>query len=223
MRREIYLKAAEELVKLNAYLMSLPQKDHANANLGDGFIDFQTISARLQLVAEPKTTLLAMRLSAAYGELVLELTMRLMPVANAKIDIGIADNFYQKSQQEVQRVLSAMAAQNESGSPSPKVFETLQMSFTSYQEQSQKYAIERNAAWHAFNRESLIFSRFLFTKLRDLSFDQLALIRAIRHDLALPGDLSEVESEYRIQSERMGHKFEEFLGFIELKLKEDLG
>jgi len=58
LRREVYLRAAEELVKANAHLATLPQLDLSKTNLGDGLQGFFSATARLQLIAEPKTALL---------------------------------------------------------------------------------------------------------------------------------------------------------------------
>ena len=69
LRRDVYLKAAEEISRANSYLASLTQLDVTKSNVADGLKEFFAISAKLQLVAEPKTALLVNDLTAAYGEL----------------------------------------------------------------------------------------------------------------------------------------------------------
>ncbi len=218
LRREVYLKAAEELVKLNAYLASLPQQDIAKGNLGEGFVGFQTASARLQLVAEPQTTLLAMRLSGTYGELLLELTPRLMVLGEAKSDIQIADDLYTKANNEVQRILSAMTQQNESGKPGQQAFDALQRSFQFSQEQASQFAANRSAGWASFNRGNIAFMRHLFSRLREIAPQQMKLMVEIRRDLSLIGDLSKVEEEMQKQLDRMTEKLTQFLQSMESKI-----
>lgn len=217
MRREVYLKTTEELVKLNAFLASLPQQDITKSNLGEGFVGFQSASARLQLVAEPKTTLLAMQLSSTYGELFIELTQHLMALGKEKSNIQIADDLYIKANNEVQRILSAMTQQNETGKPDQQVFDALQRSFTFSQEQASKFAADRSAGWEAFNKGNMAFMRHLLSRIRDIAPQQMKLTVEIRRDLALLGDLSEVEAEMQKQLIRMEEKVSQFLLFIESK------
>ncbi len=211
LRRDVYLKTSEELVKLNAFLASLPQQDIAKGNLGDGFVGFQTASARLQLVAEPQTTLLAMRLSATYGELFLELMQHIMILGKAKVDIQVADDLYTKANNEVQRILSAMSQHNETGKTDQQAFEVLRRSFSFNQDQASKFAADRSAGWTAFNQGNIAFMRHLFSRLREIAPQQMKLMAEIRRDLSLNGDLSEVESEMQKQLDRMTEKFSIFL------------
>jgi hypothetical protein len=218
LRREVYLKATEELVKLNAYLASLPQQDIAKGNIGEGFVGFQTASARLQLVAEPKTTLFAMRLSATYGELFLELMQHLMVLGKAKSDIQIADELYIKANNEVQRTLSAMTQHNETGKFDQQAFEALHRSFAFNQEQASKFVADRSAGWASFNQGNIIFMQHLFARIREIAPQQMKLMVEIRRDLSLTGDLSEVEEEMQKQIDRMAEKLNQFLQSIEEKI-----
>jgi len=129
LRREVYLRTAEEFVKANAHLVSLPQLDLAKANLADGMQGFFSAAARLQLVAEPKTALLVGQLSSEYGELTFKLMSHLIPVGQSKADIQISGDLYTKAQSEVARVLAEMSKANESGKPSRQVFQALDSSF----------------------------------------------------------------------------------------------
>lgn len=218
LRREVYLKATEELVKLNAFLASLPQQDITKGNLGEGFVGFQTASARLQLVAEPRTTLLAMRLSATYGELFLELMHHLMVLSKAKSDIQIADEQYTKVKNEVERILSAMTQYNETGKPDLQVFDALQHGFAFSQEQASKFSADRSAGWESFNRSNIAFMRHLFSSMREMAPQQMRLMVEIRRDLSLIGDLSEVEEEMHKQLDRMTEKLNQFLQSMESQI-----
>ncbi|WP_230182101.1 hypothetical protein [Aquabacterium sp. CECT 9606] len=218
LRREVYLKATEELVKLNAFLASLPQQDLAQGNLGEGFVGFQTASARLQLVAEPRTTLLAMQLSATYGELFFELMHHLMVLGEAKSDIKIADDLYIKANNDVQRILSAMTQHNETGKSDQQAFDALQRSFAFSQEQASTFAASRSAGWNSFNKGNIAFMRHLFSRVREIAPQQMKLMVEIRRDLSLIGDLSEVEEEMQRQLDRMTERLNHFLQSMESKI-----
>jgi hypothetical protein len=120
MRRDVYLKAAEEIAKVNSYLGGIPQLDPTKINIGDGLADFLAASAKLQLVAQPETSRLAGDLTTRYGEIFMSLLFKAMPVHSANSDIKILGDFYDRNQAEVTRVLAEMTQLNESGQPNPE-------------------------------------------------------------------------------------------------------
>ena len=201
LRREVYLRAAEELVRANAHLASLPQIDVTKVNAGDGLQGFFAATARLQLVAEPATALLVNQLSALYGELVLKLMAKLAPVQKAKIDIRSSDDLYSKAQAEVTRILSEMTKQNESGQRN--AFRALNSNFEFQQDQARKHASARSEAWDRFNKSNIQFSRNLFSELRAIGSQQIPVLIAIRRDLGLSGEIEVMEAQMHLQWERM--------------------
>lgn len=94
LRRDVYQRVVEELVKANVHLAGLPSLDPTKVNIGEGLQGFFSTAARLQLVAEPKTALLMNTLVSEYGELLIDLMAELMPVHAAQSDIQIADRQY---------------------------------------------------------------------------------------------------------------------------------
>lgn len=211
MRREVYLRVAEELVKANAHLAGLPQLDLSKTNLADGLQGFFGAAARLQLVAEPRTALLVSQLVAEYGELVFKLMTHLVPVSKARSDIQIADDHYSKAQFEVTRILGEMARLHESGKPDPIVFQALESSFKFQQEQSSKFAADRNGAWTRCNQSNVAFQKYMLSQIRDLVPRQIPVIVEIRRDLGLTGDLAEVETHLRLQMKRMEEHFDSLI------------
>lgn len=207
LRRETYLRAAEEMVRLNAYLAGLPQVDITKANPTEGMQGFFTSAARLQLVAEPKTALLVNKLAAAYAELILTVMIAIRPVADARSDISIADALYDKSQIEITRLLAEMARQRESGQPNEDVVKALRTSFDFQLAQSEKFATDRSDGWARFNSASVSFQRTLLTEIRDIGLRQIPVMVEIRRDLGLTGDLSEIEAVMREQWKVMEQRF----------------
>lgn len=211
LRREVYLRTAEELVKVNAHLAGLPQIDITKSNVADGLQGFFSAAARLQLVAEPHTALLVNKLAAEYGELVFLLMAQLIPVSQAKSDIQIADDLYTKAQAEVTRILGQMTRLNESGKPEPEVFLALQTSFTFQNEQSRKFAEQRGDAWKRFTASTFIFQKFLLTQIRSLAPKQIPVMVEIRRDLGLTSELKELEAQLHEQMRRMESHFDELI------------
>jgi len=214
LRREVYLRVAEELVKANTHLAGLPQLDLSKTNLGDGLQGLFSSAARLQLIAEPRTALLVSELVAEYGELTFNLMIHLIPVSNSRTDIQIADDMYSKAQAEVTRILAEMAKLNESGKPDLEVFEALSKSFKFHQDRTTTYADQRSAAWERFNHNNLLFQRFLLTSLRDIGGKQIPVMIEIRRDLGLTGDLAEIETHMKQQGLRIENQFDKLIAAL---------
>lgn len=215
LRKEVYLETVSELVKANSHLASLPQLDITKINLSDGMQGFFASSARLQLVAEPKTALLLNQFSAEYGVLVFKLIAYLMPVSTAKADIQIANDLYSEAQVEVKRILGEMNRLNESGESNPLAFSALQSSFDFYSEQSNKYADELATAWDRFNRGNVEFQKFLFSWMRDMAPKQVPVMVEIRRDLGLTGSLNEMELQLQHQMQKMEESFDALISSLQ--------
>lgn len=218
LRRDVYLRAIEELTKANSHLAGLPNLDPTKVNIGDGLQGFFAAAARLQLVAESKTALLVNKLVGEYVELVFDLFGALRSVHAANSDIQIADRHYTLAQAENTRILAEMAKLNESGKPDPAVFRALQAGFKFHSGQSDKFAAERSDAWARFNETNIAFQRTLLANLRDLAPRQLPVMIELRRDLGLNGELDELEGQMRRQMQRMEERFNALIAQLEGEL-----
>lgn len=214
LRRDVYLQTAVELTKANSHLASLPQSDLAKTNAADGLQGFFAAAAKLQLVAEPKTALLVNQLVATYGELFLRLLSRLLPLQKAKNDISIYDNYYNKAQADVTRVISEMAKFNEAAKVDANIFNSLQRSFNGYQEQSKVHADARSAAWAKFNQLNVQFFRELLVDLRNISKQQIPVLIEIRRDLGLIAELGAFRKQMDAQWNKMTVQINEMLSSL---------
>lgn len=211
LRREVYLKAVEELTKANSHLAGLPQADPTKTNLAEGLQGFFGAAAKLQLVAEPKTALLVNSLVASYSELLLRLLGRTMPLHEARSDISVHDTLYNQAQEQVTRVLGEMAKFNESAQANPQVFDALQRSLEGFQSRASKHATDRSLAWETFNRLNLEFSKQLLIDLREVSEQQIPALVEIRRDLGLITELEAYCQQMETQWIRMSSLFDALL------------
>src|SRR3546814_435004 len=115
LRKDVYLRAAEEAAKVSSYLGKIPQLDPSKENIADGLSEFFGVAAKLQLVSQPETSNLAGELVTRYGEILMILLARASPVHDLNTDIRIASDFYDRNQAEVARALAEMTQLNESG------------------------------------------------------------------------------------------------------------
>lgn len=211
LRREVYLSAAEELTKANSHLASLAQSDLAKTNAANGLQGFFAAAAKLQLVAEPKTALLVNQLVASYGELLLRLIARLLPLQNVRTDIAINDDQYNKTQNEVTRVLAEMARFNETAQVNDSAFNALQRAFNAYQEQSQMYAAQRVTAWVKFKHLNGEFCRQLLTDMRIVGKQQIPVLIEMRRDLGLTAELGAFHEQMDAQWGRISTQLDTML------------
>jgi predicted translin family RNA/ssDNA-binding protein len=214
LRREVYLTTAEELTKANAHFASLPQSDLAKTNAAVGLQGFLAAAAKLQLVAEPHTALLMNGLVATYGELLLRVIARLMPLQKARIDISINDDMYNKAQAEVTRVLAEVAKFNEAAKVDDIVFGALQRALTSYREQAESYSAARSRAWDDFNHLNVEFVWQLLTDMQLVGEQQIPVLIEIRRDLGLTSDIEEFRKQMDANWKRMSRQIDMLLSSL---------
>lgn len=211
LRKEVYLKAAEEFVKANAHLGSLPQLDPAQVNIGQGMLGFFAASMKLQMVSEVHTSVLASQLSEKYAELLFKLSARAFPIQQLNTDIVIATDHYENMQSEIQRILAAMAQQNESGKPDPAVFNALSQSFEHYREQSENISSDRNRLWQEKNAKHLEYARALVPEMKSINRQGVLLMVEIRRELNVGGDIDVFLENMEAQADRIAGYLDELL------------
>lgn len=191
LRTEVYLQAAQELTKANSYLASLAQVDLSKTNPAEGLKDFFAIAAKLQLIAEAKTSFQIGDLVALYGELLIKSIVRLTPIQDLKTHIAIKNDHYGRCQAEISRILAAMTQYNESAQHNEAVFVALQRSFELQQNQALKVGEERDDLLAQHSSHCLNFTKELIAELKQVAELQVPLMVALRRELELDGDANE--------------------------------
>lgn len=203
LRREVYLRVVEELVKANTHLASLPQLDFMKVNPATGFQGFLSSAAKLQLVAEPKTALLVNDLVVDFGEIIVKSIANSAPVQNHRFNIASANDLYERAVTEVRQILSKMAELTESGQSNEAAYRALQNSFELQQSLADKYLTERSSHQREFQRESQVFSRDVMIELRKIGRRQIPALIAIRQDLGLTTEIEEFHAQMERNWDRM--------------------
>lgn len=215
LRREVYLLAAEELVKANNHLAKLPQLDISKSNPSDGLQGFFTSAAKLQLVSEPKTSLLVGELVTTYGELMLKILSKIHPIQELRIGIAIRDDHYGRAQAEVSRILAAMTQFNESAQTDAAAFAALQQSFEFHQGQAAQMASEREDLWKQHNSLHITFVKELMVEMKLIGERQVPVMVEIRRELDLTGDSAEFLQQMRNQWKRISTQLDAVLDELE--------
>jgi hypothetical protein len=203
LRKEVYLRAAEELVKANAHIASLPQLDITKVNPADGLQGFFSAAAKLQMISEPNTYLKTSEIVCDYSELLLKGMQKNKPIYDLQIDINISNNSYEREQAEVSRILAAMAQFNESGGGDGAVFEVLSRSFEFHQAQASKFSKERDEFWGRKNALHTACVKDFIVDMKLISERSIELLIEIRKELEVGGNIDEFKIQMQRQQKRI--------------------
>lgn len=215
LRKDVYLLAAEELVKANAHLASLPQADLTKVNAADGLQGFFSSATKLQMICETKTSLLVSELVGAYGELLLKVLSKVQPIQHLQTEIAIHNDYYNQALSEVSRVLAAMTQFNESAKSDDAVFDALNRSFEFQQGQANKFAEERSELWRQRNALHLAFAREFIAEMKLIGERGMYVMVEIRRELDVGGDINEFLKQMNKQWQRMSAQLDAFLNSLE--------
>lgn len=215
LRKDIYLKATEEIAKVNIYLGKIPQLDPVTHNIADGLSEFFAASAKLQLVAQPETVRLSGELVTRYGEILLGLLVKASPIHNLNADIRIAGDFYDRNQAEVNRILADMKHLNESGQKDSGRFPALHRSYESAQKMANNFAEKRSKAYESHGVATREYTKLLISEIRSIGSLQIQLAAAIRSEIDLTTDIAEYESRLQQNHERMDKSMQQLLSTLE--------
>lgn len=203
MRREVYLKAVEDMTAASQHLGSLPQRDIIESDLTLDMQGFFSSCAKIQVIAEPDTALKVGRLGAYYGELMLKLMVKVGPLQTARSEVKIRTKIYEESVGESKRILAAISRHQESASSDNSVYAALVEAYEFQSGMVNKYAEEMKGAWDVFNELLSVFNRGLMEDMAELSIHHLPVLVAIRQDLGLSSNVSEHNEQLKNHQERI--------------------
>lgn len=215
LRRDVYLKAVEDLIGLNSHLGKLSGLKPVGDSIAAGFNPFMTSAAKLQLICEPETARICGELTAGYGELLPFLLKNLQSVFDEQIEIEITTQQYERAKLEADRILSAITLQRESGSARLAVLHELQRSFEYSTKEMSEFSARRQLAWTAHNLSQLNYTKNLLPKLKELGELQVPFTVAIRKELHLEGDIAAFQLQAELGWKRMSRSMDETLAFLE--------
>ena len=159
--------------------------------------------ARAQLVGSRETAALAAEIAAIYGEALFNLMAAAKPLHDLKADINISGNMYNQEFLQAKRVISEITSLNESGAQNSEKMAALQRSFENYRKNYTKYSDERNAAWESYHSHNKSFLDAVFIELTKISVAQTKLLIAVRTEIGLDTDASELNRHMEENQARM--------------------
>ncbi len=199
LRREVYLKAVEELVNLQCGLARLSQLEMDDPQIWEPARSFGAAAARLQLVAEPATALKANRLAFEYGKIHVSLIGHAAPIAKARIDLRIAKQWCEAYCEDAKRTLGEMQKLNQSRSANDTMFDALSSRYDFQSTQRDRQYDELNKKAAKINVYTLTFNKHLLTHLKEITPQYYDIFISLRRDLGMNADIDEFEEVIRQQ------------------------
>jgi hypothetical protein len=215
LRKDVYLRAAETMTEVAAYLGKIPQLDPTKENIADGLSSFFVASAKLQLVSESETAKLANELTARYTEILFLLLAKASPAHRLQATIQLENELYEQKRSELARVLAEMTQLNESGSTDPVRFEALKRSFESSQQAATQLGEDRIKSFEERNLATREYTIVLLKEMRSVGPLQMRLTTAIRNELALATEASDYEAKACANFERIDRSMKQLLKTLE--------
>ena len=203
LRKDVYLKAAEEVVAATNYLAAIPKLDPSKVNLADGTQGLLALSAQLQLVTSDTTVDLVGEYTSRYGEAFTELLLLAKPVHEANTDIRIHGELHDSNSAQAQRVLDEMRVLNESGKQNPERFAALQRSLDFFREQIAFHSEERAGAFERSNLANSAYQLEMLARMERIADAQLLVSVALRKEIGLDSDIDRHRDVMRRGKERM--------------------
>lgn len=216
MRREVYLRTAEELIRANSHIASLPQLDPGKINLSDGLQGFFIAAAKAQLISDAGTSKLIGQLVSTLGETMLKVMTKSMPIHDLQLEISLKSESIQSANVEIDRVLAAIKKQLDDPDRNSATLVDLEASLGRALSSRLQDIEERDKIWRRRNQLHRAFVADLIVEAKNVSRSQLPVMMAVRRELGLDGDLSEFENGMEQQWERLDVALNNTLQALEL-------
>jgi hypothetical protein len=199
MRREVYMNAIAEMIKVSGYLGNLPNGDIANKNIASDLQEFYVAAAKLSLVSSDETQKAVDALGIEYSKLIFVLMQRLIPLNVTSSEMKLHAKFFDEFMSSVTRVSADITHFNESARTEQNIFAALEQSFNFFMSQANAQEEQRSEAHARFNDLHAEFNRLLMLDMRQISILQVEVLIAIRKDLGVATD------EQHLRSRALNH------------------
>ena len=215
LRKDVYLHAAEEVVKANTYLSTIQKADLTKSNGAEGLQGFFSAAAKLQIICEVKTSLLVGELVGAYGALLFKLLLKARPIHNLQHSIKIRNDFYDQTQSQITRVLAEMTQFNEAGKTDTTIFAALNRSYEIFQGQSTNCNEERQKLYDQLNVLEFAFAREISEEMNQVNELIMNVMIEIRKELDFDGDMNLFIQQMHDQRRKSSEQLDSFLKGLE--------
>jgi len=214
LRSDVYLKVAEELIKINMYLPSIPQLDFTKVNVSDAMRDFFSVATKLQMVAEVETSLKVIKLLGYYNELLIKIISKSIPIQQQQKDIANLTEQYVVVQSEINQILEVMANFNESVISNQVSFEIFTRSLERKQDETLKLKTKMENLSKQYKSVQLNFLKEFIPEIKIIGQLTVPLMVEIRREMDVGGDIDTYMKHMEEQFSKSSAQLDHFLNVL---------
>ena len=203
LRKTVYLPAVEEAAKASNALGRLPTLSLSQFTSLEFLQDHLGSLAKLQLVGSKETSILAIEYQAMFVETLFRLLAKASPIHEINNDIEIRKFHYERTQDEINRIIAKMREFNENPGRDPAIMETLRKSFDAQQTMAKKLSDEQGELFEKRNKKQLEYSIALLPEAIKIQEIATKMIVSIRKEFELDGNLGEFVEKFGELNERI--------------------
>lgn len=213
-RKEVFLRGAEEIVKANRHFAVLPYLPIATLSKSDGLAGFFESAMKLQLVCGVETAVLVGELTARYGELLLVVLPKLLPIGESGTRAEICQANWERSSSDAKRLLTKFQAMAESGAEHFPDLKEVEVAL----QQALATMNEAQAQWDAASALQtnlrIALSRELMGLMKPVNEAQSPVMGALRREIGLGMDEGKFQEMLESNLVRMTTALDEALAQI---------
>lgn len=221
LRKDVYLRLAEEIVSASGYLGTLSQVDISTTNIQKELKGFQVAANQAALIADPATSYLILELNGQFQELIIDVITQLLPISLLISARQTQTNFYDEAQVEIHRILADRLRMSETNDPDIERFEQLGRSFDFQNSMAKKYSSEQKILGDELTASSVRYGRFLIERLKPIGIEQVKVLIAIRAELGIESNIEKFSILLSEQRERIARKAEEAFATIPKSVEDE--
>ena len=216
LRKDVYLKTAEELTRAQQYIGSLASSDLASlTNQHKNIEGFFSSTSKIHIVGSDETIKAVVDVTKKFTTAMLQIMVKSMPLHDLKSDIDILSGLIDDYSSKREKCLNEITAFNLSGNRDQELWGKLQGNFDFLQEEIRGYVEERSAKWEKHNgyqRELMIKCMKEALELAELL---VPAVISIRKELNLPFDENGYIELMKNQSSEAESVIKQFLSEVE--------
>lgn len=203
LRKEIYLRAGEQVVRTQQHLSSLNTLDPEETELAGGLTDFVALASQVGLIGSQRTSGLIAELTIRFGEGFLNLLAYATPAHRARSQIKLTSEEVTAAQARADAALEGMRQINLSGQPDDPRFGALQRAAEFDNDRVNRLHEERQAAFQQLREANRRYYDAATAVLDGLSDAVIDVQIALREEMGLATDPVEARRLSADARERM--------------------
>lgn len=194
LRKDVYLKTAEELAKAQQYIGSLVNADLSNLQNQQKTLEgFFSASSKIHIVGTDETIRSTVNVTKKFTVAMLGIMAKSVPLHSLKTDIDVLSNLIEDYSSKREKYLNEITAFNLSGSRDNVLWSKLQDNFDFVQSEISNYVDERSQKWSEHNKYQKELMVVCTREALELAELVVPAVISIRRELDMPFD----EDAYR--------------------------